>query len=73
MIGRMRKRIGNEGRIEQGIQLCLALALAVGGLLKAGSGSGSVFFWLAAVLLAFAWLEFCPLYAVLGINKRPIK
>lgn len=59
----------NVGRIDKTARIILGLILLVAGLFVTGGGLGQwILFFLAAIALVTAFLGFCPLNKLLGIN-----
>lgn len=67
----MKKNLGSIDRIAR---ILIAVVLAVLFYTNVISGTlGIVLVVAGVVLLATSFMNFCPLYAVLGINSCPIK
>jgi uncharacterized membrane protein len=57
----------NVGAVDRGIRALLGLVL----LSLVFVGPKTMWGLVGIVLLATAWMSFCPLYTVLGMNTRP--
>lgn len=67
----MKKNLGNIDKI---IRVLIAVVVAVLFFTDTISGTlGIVLLAVSGVLVATSFMNFCPLYAVLGINSCPIK
>lgn len=67
----MKKNLGNIDKI---IRVLIALVVAVLFFTDIVSGTlGIVLLAVSGVLVATSFMNFCPLYAVLGINSCPVK
>jgi len=61
---------GYVSAFEQSIRVWLGLAMIVGGIQDAHLLPWTV---IGALLLATAWLGFCPLYAVTGFRPQTLR
>jgi hypothetical protein len=67
----MKKNVGSIDRI---IRILFAVVVAVLFFTDVVTGTlGIVLLVVGAVLLATSFINFCPLYAILGINSCPVK
>lgn len=64
----MKKNVGNVDRI---IRLLIAAVIAVLFLTKTFTGTlGIILLVVAAILILTSLINFCPIYAILGIKTR---
>lgn len=67
----MKKNVGSIDRI---IRILFAVVVAVLFFTDVVTGTlGIVLLVVSGVLLATSFINFCPLYAILGINSCPVK
>jgi hypothetical protein len=67
----MKKNVGSIDRI---IRILFAVVVAVLFFTDVVTGTlGIVLLVVGVVLLATSFINFCPLYAILGINSCPVK
>ncbi|PQJ31470.1 hypothetical protein BST92_05820 [Nonlabens arenilitoris] len=67
----MKKNIGNIDRI---VRVLFAVIVSILFFTNVITGTlGIILLIVGGVLLATSFMNFCPLYAVLGINSCPVK